>query len=181
MTTLVKSEISNNNDVKHYLYMSMVDILRTQSNCLGSKFGCIIVNPHTNGSMYMGYNGSSCDDSKDCNCQRCIKRSKGEIKSGERLEDCVCVHAEPRALMWVPTDYFGSKLLNMYIQSLPCIDCANQIVERGYVGNIYVYDDYGVDKEKTARVKELFSNNGINVHYVNYSQVSNFKWQSSKL
>lgn len=174
------STVTKTQDTRHYVYMSIIDVIKTQSNCLGSKFACVIVNPHTNGSMYIGFNGSQINspEIKDCNCQRCFKRSKGEIKSGERLDECICIHAEPRALMWVPTDYHNSKLLDMYVQGLPCLDCTAQIIERGYIGNIYIYDDYYLDKEKTAKVKELFEKEGINIHYVNYSEVSNFKWKS---
>lgn len=173
-------------DTKHFLYMSIIDILKTRSNCLGSKFGCVIVNPLTNGSMYIGFNGGTIsnnenDEIKNCGCLRCIKRSKGEIKSGERLDECVCVHAEPRALMWVPTDYKNTKLMNLYVQGLPCLACTKDIIDTGYVGNIYVYDDYYLDKTKTEKVKELFKENNIGIHYVNYSQVQNYKWQISQL
>jgi deoxycytidylate deaminase len=157
-------------DKKHYVYMSIIDLLKEQSNCLGSKFGCVIVNPYLYGSMYFGFNGGQFKDDEDCGCQRCIKRANGEIKSGENLNECTCIHAEPRALMWVPSNFKDKHFLDLYVQGLPCIDCAHEIINTGYVGRVFIRDDYYLDKSKTDIVKELFKQNHIDVYYINNSE-----------
>ena len=79
--------------------MLQAEIAKLRSNCITRHIGAVIVKE--NRQIATGYNGTP-SGIKNCfegGCLRCMSRARGEIKSGERLDRCLCSHAEANAIM----------------------------------------------------------------------------------
>ena len=80
-------------------FILQAEIAKLRSNCLTRHIGAVIVKD--NRQIATGYNGTP-SGIKNCfegGCPRCMARVKGEIKSGEGLDRCMCTHAEANAIM----------------------------------------------------------------------------------
>lgn len=157
-------------------FMGLADEVKCLSNCRGSRFGAVITD---GSSVFIGYSGNQFDKTL-CECERCEKRQKGEIKSGEDLDLCKCQHAEMTALRSYEKHCLNfDHKFDLYIQSLPCNECAVIIyLARKYIDSVNIYDDYyAKDDLRTKNIKELLESAGIKINYINASDVANFKWK----
>ncbi len=80
-------------------FMLQAEVAKLRSNCITRHVGAVIVKD--NRQIATGYNGTP-SGIKNCfegGCDRCIARIRGDIKSGESLDRCLCMHAEANAIM----------------------------------------------------------------------------------
>ena len=81
-----------------------------------------------------GYNGTP-KGLPNCNeggCDRCIDLT---ILSGERYDECLCLHAEENAIIRVDSDKCENGKL--YCSYHPCLGCAKKIIQIGIKEVIY--------------------------------------------
>jgi len=115
------------------------------STCLRRKVGAVIATPdHVEVSQ--GYNGSprgtpNCSDLGFC------KRQEEKIPSGQRLETCRAVHAEPNAIINAGRQGKNVQGDTLYCTTFPCQICAGIIVNAGIKEIIYEAD-YPNDQAK---------------------------------
>jgi dCMP deaminase len=126
--------------------MLQAEIAKLRSNCLTRHIGAVIVKD--NRQIATGYNGTP-PGIKNCfegGCPRCMARMKGEIKSGEGLDRCLCTHAEANAIMQCAL--FGNagstRGATMYSTFAPCIECSKMAISVG-IKKIVVTADYPED------------------------------------
>ena len=122
------------------------EIAKLRSNCLTRHIGAVIVKE--NRQIATGYNGTP-PGIKNCfegGCPRCMARIKGELKSGEGLDRCLCTHAEANAIMQCAL--FGNagstRGATLYSTFAPCIECSKMAISVG-IKRIVVVADYPED------------------------------------
>src|ERR671935_1236327 len=127
-------------------FMLQAEIAKLRSNCLTKHVGAVIVKD--NRQIATGYNGtpSGIKNCFDGGCARCIARSRGDIKSGEGLDRCLCMHAEANAIMQCAL--FGNagstRGATLYSTFSPCIECSKMSLSVG-IKRIVVIADYPED------------------------------------
>ncbi len=128
-----------------YFY-SIAELTKERSNCIKRKVGCIIVKD--NRIVSLGYNGTP-QGMENCFSGGCERCNNLNIKSGENLDKCLCLHAEENALLFVSkNDLLDSDL---YVTLIPCIGCVKKIIQCGiknvFFGEYYTncIDNFSID------------------------------------
>lgn len=123
-------------------FMAIAHIMADRSNCIKQKVGAVIESNKR--ILSTGYNGTP---SKVVNCFQggCERCNDNQMKQGEGLDRCFCLHAEENAVMEIGR----LKCLNatLYTTVYPCLMCAKIIVECGIQKVIY-------DKEYNSELTE---------------------------
>jgi dCMP deaminase len=127
-------------------FMLQAEIAKLRSNCLTRHIGAVIVKE--NRQVATGYNGTppGIRNCFDGGCPRCMARVRGEVKSGEGLDRCLCTHAEANAIMQCAL--FGNagstRGSTLYSTFAPCIECSKMAISVG-IKRIVVLADYPED------------------------------------
>jgi dCMP deaminase len=119
-------------------FMSIAELVSWRSSCIKRRVGAVIV--RDNQIMVTGYNGTpagmlNCDEG---GCARC---NNPLIASGERLDECVCAHAEQNAILQAKrheVDIVGSAI---YTTTQPCNMCTEKIMGAG-LSTVYFAQRY---------------------------------------
>ena len=137
-------------------FMLQAEIAKLRSNCLTRHIGAVIVKD--NRQIATGYNGTP-SGIKNCfegGCPRCMARVKGEIKSGEGLDRCMCTHAEANAIMQCAL--FGNagstRGATLYSTFAPCIECSKMAITVGIM-RIVVIADYPEDGSQLLKEAKI--------------------------
>jgi dCMP deaminase len=139
-------------------FMELAEVVKKRSNCLRKPYGALIVKNFR--IISTGYNGTP-HGIKNCfegGCKRCTRRAKGEIKTHEFQESCVCIHAEQNAI--VQAAYLGSstKGATMYSTISPCSSCAKLIINAGiirYICHSLHHDQNGINLLKQGKIEVI--------------------------
>ncbi len=137
-------------------FIKIAKLIATRSSCSSRQVGAVIVKDKM--IISTGYNGTprgikNCDEG---GCQRCEDKKKGKISSGERLDECVCVHAEENALLQAAYNGVSVKGGTLYTSLCPCRFCTKHIINAG-IKKVYYSDKYTLDEIS----KKLFDEAGI--------------------
>ncbi len=138
-------------------YIKIAELSAIRSKCIKRKVGCIIVKDDR--ILSQGINGTP-KGSINCNKNGCDRCNNTQIKSGEKLDTCKCLHAEMNALLFA--NYFDLNNSTMYITHSPCLDCSKYIIQCG-INNIVYKEMY--NSNSLNYLKE----NGINIKQLDYS------------
>lgn len=124
---------------------------RGRANCLGSRYGALLVRDKR--VLATGYNGTGSGrvNCLDGGCARCTRAVRGFTPHAMDLELCVCIHAEMNAMLAALRHGVSTEGADIYITSGPCFQCAKALLQAG-VRNLYyleewVPDDTGVKVE----------------------------------
>ena len=112
-------------------FMMHARVGSSRSNCITRKVGAVLVRNRI--ILSTGYNGTPAGI-KNCfdgGCERCAKRTRNEIKSGEELERCMCVHAESNALMHCSKLGINAENSTLYTTVTPCLECTKMALTAG--------------------------------------------------
>ncbi|KAG9013129.1 Deoxycytidine monophosphate (dCMP) deaminase [Tulasnella sp. JGI-2019a] len=126
-------------------FMTLSELAAQRCNCMKRRVGAILV--RNNRIVATGYNGTP-RGLKNCNeggCPRC----NGEARSGQALDECLCLHAEENALLEAGRERVGDGAV-LYCNTCPCLRCAVKIIQTGVKEVVYNFA-YSMD-EATARV-----------------------------
>lgn len=143
-------------------FIEIAKLVAARSNCISRKVGAIVVKDKM--IVSTGYNGTprgikNCDEG---GCKRCNDKIVGKVQSGERLDECVCVHAEENALLQAAYNGVSLKGATLYTSLCPCRYCTKHILNAG-IKKVYYSKDYALDEIS----RELFKEAGIElVQYV---------------
>ena len=139
-------------------FLNLAKLVSTRSNCSRRKVGAVIVKD--NHIVATGYNGtpSGTTNCFDGGCPRC----NGEHKTGEKLDECLCVHAEQNAIC--QSAKYGNAIDGgvIYITCSPCLTCLKLIINAG-IRRVVFGEWY---REFNEQEKNLIKEAGIEVvHY----------------
>lgn len=132
--------------------MEIAHVVARRGNCSRRKVAALIV--YDKRIISTGYNGTP-RGIKNCyegGCPRCDTI----VKSGEKLEECICAHAEENAI--VQAAYHGISVRDgaLYCTNSPCLMCAKMIINAG-IREVVYEEDY----EFSEQTKRLFEEAGI--------------------
>lgn len=136
-------------------FMQIAQDTKARSNCLTRQVGAVIVRDKR--IIATGYNGTPMGI-KNCfegGCERCMRRHKGEIKSGQEEDRCICVHAEQNAIVQSAYHGISTKGSILFTTASPCRNCTKMIINAGIV-EIVALEKYPDDLSL-----ELFQEAGI--------------------
>ncbi len=131
-------------------FMRIAHLVSRRSSCTTGHVGAVFV--RNNKLVCSGYNGTpagvpNCDEG---GCARC---NDPTVKSGERAEECLCVHAEQNAIFQAAKHGIPLAGAELYCTAHPCIACAKALVSVG-VARV-LYDRTYVQAPLSAQVFEL--------------------------
>ena len=133
-------------------FMALANVIATRSNCSRRHVGAVVVrNRHI---LSTGYNGTP-HGVKNCfdgGCPRCAQT----IRSGDRLEECLCVHAEQNAICQAALHGHAIEDATVYVTISPCLTCAKLIINSGIREVVY-----GGDYAFLGVVKDIFRQSGV--------------------
>lgn len=127
-------------------FMKIAQGVEQRCNCAKTKIGAIITKD--NRIVSVGYNGTA---SKIGNCYKGeCPRCWSNLRSGEDLDKCICIHAEENALLEAGRKKcIGGKI---YSTVLPCLTCAKHIIQCGITEVVY---DGDYDSSMTRQLFEI--------------------------
>lgn len=134
-------------------FIRIARLVASRSSCSSRQAGAVIVKDKM--IISTGYNGTprgirNCDEG---GCKRCEAKKRGEIKSGEKLDECVCVHAEENALLQAAYNGVSVKGGVLYTSLCPCSYCSKHIINSG-IKKVYYSDKYELDDISELLFKE---------------------------
>lgn len=114
-------------------FMNIARVVALRSNCIKRKVAAVIVKDRR--IISTGYNGTP-RGITNCNeggCPRCQRFGA----SGEKLEECLCSHAEENAI--VQSAYHGVSIKDatIYTTYSPCLMCTKMIINSGLREVVY--------------------------------------------
>ncbi len=138
-------------------FMEIAKTVSTRGNCSRRQVGAIVVVDHC--IVTTGYNGTprGITNCMDGGCERC----SDNVKSGERLGDCICCHAEENAIAQAAYHGISVKGGTLYTNLSPCRWCARMIVNAGIVRVMFdlEYEDRkGTELLAQAKVRVTWGN-----------------------
>jgi dCMP deaminase len=144
-------------------FIKIAKLVASRSNCSSRHVGAVIVKEKM--IVSTGYNGTprgikNCDEG---GCKRCEDKKNGIIKSGERLDECVCVHAEENAILQAAYHGVHVNGSTLYTSLCPCRFCTKHIINAG-IKKVYYSENYSLDEISIA----LFAEAGVEL--IKYSE-----------
>lgn len=136
-------------------FLKLASDVAERSNCSRRHVGAIIVKD--NHIIATGYNGTPAG-TRNCfegGCHRCGTTHT----TGEKLDECLCVHAEQNAICQAAK--YGNAIDGgtIYVTCSPCLTCLKLIINSG-IKKVVFGEWY---KEFTEQEKELIREAGISV------------------
>lgn len=114
-------------------FMNIARVVALRGNCIKRKVAAVIVKDRR--VISTGYNGTP-RGVTNCNeggCPRCNHFGA----SGEKLEECLCSHAEENAIVQAAYHGVSIKGGTIYSTYSPCLICTKMIINSGLVEVVY--------------------------------------------
>lgn len=130
-------------------FIKISHLVAKRSSCTRRQCGAVVV--RDNLILSTGYNGTP-RGVKNCNeggCPRC----NGNVPSGTKLEECLCVHAEENAIIQAAYNGVTVKGSTLYSSFCPCSYCAKSIINAG-IKKVFYNMAYALDEISTKLFKE---------------------------
>ena len=108
-------------------FMDIAHVVKRRSNCSRRDVAALIVRDRR--IISTGYNGTP-SGIKNCfegGCPRCASSAR----TGERLGECICAHAEENAIIQAACYGVALRGATLYSTDSPCLLCAKMIVTAG--------------------------------------------------
>lgn len=124
-------------------FKKITEDVTVRSNCRTRQCGAILIKNKM--IISTGYNGTP-RNVKNCfegGCPRCNDKN---VKSGEKLDECICVHAEENAILQAAVHGMSSYGAVLYTTYTPCIFCTKSIINSGIIEVVYFDEYYSLDK-----------------------------------
>jgi len=122
-------------------FLQFAVLTSKRSNCLRRSVGCVLVNSN-NRILSTGMNGTprGIENCFNGGCARCNDKT---IKSGDQLENCLCIHAEENALLFC--DFTKIEGSTLYCTHFPCTTCVKKIIQVNIKRIVYLHEyDYTI-------------------------------------
>jgi len=117
----------------HREFLTAAGDVARKSNCIRRNVGAVLVrNREILGTGWNGVLGIA-GNCRDAGCPRCI--SGGPTGSG--YENCICIHAEQRAIADAARQGVSTQSCLLYVNLRPCIQCLAIAAAAGVRGIVY--------------------------------------------
>lgn len=116
---------------KDIYFLEICNTISKMSSCLSKQVGAILV--RDNMIISTGYNGTP-KGVLNCNeggCKRCLDRKNNIISEGEKLNDCICLHAEENCIIQAAYNGISTKDSILYCTHEPCSECLKLLINAG--------------------------------------------------
>lgn len=114
--------------------MKIAEVVSARSSCIRRQAGAILVK--NDQIISTGYNGTA-RGTVNCDLGGCKRCKTPDIKVGERLDDCVCLHAEENTIIQAAREGISTIGSVLYCTYSPCLNCAKLIVNAGINAVLY--------------------------------------------
>ncbi len=116
---------------KHDYMMGVAKLAAQRSSCVKRQVGCVLVDNKWR-ILSVGYNGApsglrSCDETGNC--------FRYFAKSGEKLGECVAVHAEQNAILQCKDI---DSILAVFVTTSPCESCMKLLLNTPFTHLFYI-------------------------------------------
>ena len=140
-------------------FKKITEDVALRANCRTRQTGAILVKDKM--IISTGYNGTpkGVENCYEGGCPRC---NDEQIKSGEALDQCICVHAEENAIIQAAFHGMSTRDATVYTIYCPCIFCAKSIINTGIKEVVYFDDYYKMDKLS----KRMFASAGVKIRKI---------------
>lgn len=118
---------------RHSEWLRYVDRVGRGSNCVRRKVGAILVSDGT--VLASGCNGVP-SEFRDCLAAGCPRCAAGGAV-GQGYDECICVHAEQRAIGAAASDGVRLRGSILYVNLRPCLGCVILALESGVRGVVF--------------------------------------------
>lgn len=118
-------------------WMHIAKTMSFRSDCTRSQVGAVIVNVK-NRIIATGYNGPPANSDAVYTCALSCPRNRGEATGTGYGFTCISVHAEANALLFCDRSMIEGG--SLYVNAVPCEDCAKMIANSG-LSFVYFIDD----------------------------------------
>ena len=151
-------------------FMLQAELAKLRSNCIARKVGAVIVRDRR--QIATGYNGTP-PGIRNCyegGCDRCQRRMKGLIASGEDLGRCLCNHAEANAIMHcaiLGIEASSTSSTTLYTTYVPCLECTKMAITIG-IRRFVCLEDY------TESASQLTREAGVTIQRIGRGRID--KW-----
>lgn len=151
-------------------FMLQAELAKLRSNCIARKVGAVIVRDRR--QIATGYNGTP-PGIRNCyegGCERCQRRMKGLISSGEDLGRCLCNHAEANAIMHcaiLGIEASSASSTTLYTTYVPCLECTKMAITIG-IRRFVCLEDY------TESASQLTREAGVTIQKIGRDRID--KW-----
>ena len=132
----------------HHTWMAMAKVMSLRSECERSQVGAVIVNDK-NRIIATGYNGPPSGELS--RCEHSCPRNLGEVGTGYGFS-CISIHAEANALLFCDRSTIEGGAL--YVNAVPCEDCAKMIANSG-LKHVFFVDDKKPNRNAASIIKYL--------------------------
>lgn len=142
-------------------FMDIARMVALRSNCIKRKVAAVVVKDKR--IISTGYNGTP-RGIKNCNeggCPRCNHFGP----SGDKLDDCLCSHAEENAIVQAAYHGVSIKGSTIYSTYSPCLTCTKMIINSG-IGEVVYSRAYSIEEVPMRLLKEA----GIKVRQIEIDQ-----------
>ena len=114
-------------------FMNIAEATATRSNCCRRHVGAVIVKDKR--IISTGYNGTprGIRNCSDGGCPRC----NSSASTGEKLDQCLCSHAEENAIVQAAYHGVSVKDSTIYTTYSPCLICTKMIINAGIKEVVY--------------------------------------------
>ena len=117
-------------------YMNLTKEISKWSSCLRRQVGAIITVDRR--IVATGYNGAPSGIMSCKERNQCMRES---VNSGEKLDECLAVHAEQNAIAQAAKMGISINNGELYVTTFPCVNCMKQIIASG-ITRIYYEENY---------------------------------------
>jgi dCMP deaminase len=147
MRLQIDNKLSNKD---HDVWIALAERVGSRSNCVRRSVGAVLLK---NGLLASdGWNGVSADlvDCREAGCPRCI----GGGETGSGYENCICIHAEQRAVAEAAKNGVNTAGCTMYVTLRPCLQCLAICLAAGVTEIFYSGEEweYPADVERIYHV-----------------------------
>ena len=132
---------------RQMMFMEMAKVVAKRATCFRLNVGALVT--HDNRVVSIGWNGSPPGE-PHCTGHTCAGASQCRQT----------IHAEVNALRYIPS-WDDDRVFDLYVTDSPCVDCANYILEHGYVGRVFFATPYRI-----ATGLDILVGEGIKVYRV---------------
>lgn len=118
-------------------WMDVARVVGRRSRCVRRQVGAVVVN-YDNRLIATGYAGPPAKWKAVGLCSQWCPRSAASSNPGASYHDCISIHAETNALLFVDRDSANGGTL--FSTSVPCWACAKMISNSGLVRVVFEID-----------------------------------------
>lgn len=132
----LESSTATAKDIK---WMKMcIDNSRRFSTCIKAQYFSIVIDDETGSLVSEGWNGVPAGDIH-CVDGGCIRPYEGSVP-GSSYDNCIACHAEAAAIL--RSDIDKRYRCSIFVNGVPCMDCAALIVHAGFSRLVYLHNDF---------------------------------------